>query len=306
MTDVADAPTLSTPLITIVDSEPARGRMVDIGGRRLHLTAEGPRNTQPVIVFEAGPFGIGADWAVVQQRLAPSFRTCAYDRAGLGLSDPGDAPRDSAALVADLKALLAAADERGPYVLTAHGFSGIHAHLFALTYPELVAGLVLVDAATPESLADTRFSNHMKNAHRMSDFAPLAAKLGLMRAADPFAGDPIGLPAAAAAEKHRAFASERHNHWAALEVRDWERDAAEARTLGELSRELPVAVITTGGADARVRRLQHEPARRSRRGYAEHVETANTMNVLGARFADAVVRGIEHMARYARPQSVAA
>ena len=66
-------------------------------------------------MLEAGSFGFSADWAAVQARLAAEgLRSLAYDRAGLGLSDPGPEPRDSQAIVGDLEALLAALGETGP------------------------------------------------------------------------------------------------------------------------------------------------------------------------------------------------
>ena len=289
-------------VVALAEARAARGRMIDIGGRRLHLVAAGPRQA-PTVVLEAGPFGGAADWAVVQARIDGRLRTVAYDRAGLSLSDPGPEPRDSASVVMDLHLLLAQTMERAPLILVAHGLSGVHAHLYAMNHPDIVAGLVLVDAAPPEALSDTRLAGKMRDAQRVAGLAPLAARLGLMRAAE-FAGDPIGLPPEAAAEKRQAFTSARHNHWAAVEMRDWERDAAEARAAGELSRELPVASITVAGADSRVRRLQEEPARRSRRGYVEFVEGANAATILGPRFADAIVRGVEHVAQYAQPLSV--
>ena len=45
-------------------------------------------------VFESGAFGFSADWQVVQDMAAKGVRSCAYDRAGLGFSDPGPQPRD--------------------------------------------------------------------------------------------------------------------------------------------------------------------------------------------------------------------
>ena len=75
-----------------------RGRFIDIGGRRLRAVLAGPERGRPLIVCEHGAFGCAADWAVVQERLAArSLRSLAYDRAGLGHSDPGPAPRDGRA-----------------------------------------------------------------------------------------------------------------------------------------------------------------------------------------------------------------
>ncbi len=65
--------------------------------------------------------------------------------------------------VADLHALLAAAGEKGPFVLAGHSYGGLIVELFARTYPKDVAGEVLVDVTsvylrdtfTPEEYADT-------------------------------------------------------------------------------------------------------------------------------------------------------
>ena len=269
---------------------------VDIGGRRLHVNLEGGPGG-PTVLFEAGAFGIAADWAVLQPRAAVLRRTLAYDRAGLGRSDAGPEPRDAAAVVDDLQALLAVLNLRGPYILVAHSLAASYAQLFALRRPEAVAGLVLVDAIPPEAMADPRVMDRIRGSERIAGLAPLAARMGLLRAADPLAGDPIGLPEAAAAAKRAAFRDERHNHWAAAEAREQLKDGEAARAAGELSRELPVAVVHSVG-DAVLREHLEAPARRSRRGYAEAVEGANSATILGPRHAEAVLRGIAHVARF--------
>ncbi len=270
---------------------------VDVGGRALHAVRGGPPHL-PGVVFEAGAFGLAADWAVVQGRVAAGRLTLAYDRAGLGASDPGGEPRTAAAVVDDLQALLAALNAHGPYVLCAHSTAAAYAQLFALRRPEAVTGLVLVDPVPPGALADRRMVDRLRGSERRAGLAPVAARWGLLRAADGLAGDPIGLPPEAAAAKHDAFASERHNQGGAAEAREWLADAEAAREAGELSRELPVAVVTVGGSEG-VRDLLQAPAHRSRRGYVEHVEGANASTVLGLRHADAVVRAVEHVVRYA-------
>ena len=61
-------------------------------------------------------------------------------------SDPIAQPRTAPEVVADLHALLQAAEIPGPYVLAAHSLGGLFARLYASTYPDEVVGLVLVDA----------------------------------------------------------------------------------------------------------------------------------------------------------------
>jgi pimeloyl-ACP methyl ester carboxylesterase len=73
-------------------------------------------------------------------------RVCAYDRAGLGWSEPGPAPRSPQQFASELRALLTNGGVEGPYVLVAHSLSGKTARLFASQHPDEVAGMVLVDA----------------------------------------------------------------------------------------------------------------------------------------------------------------
>src|ERR1700744_3591098 len=125
---------------------PPRGEMVDVGGRRLRVVRAGPKGERPTIVLEHGAFGCASDWAVVQERLAAKgLASLAYDRAGLGHSEPGPKPRDGRAIVSDLAAVLRELNERGPIVLAGHSMGGLMVRLYALTHPEQVLGVVMVD-----------------------------------------------------------------------------------------------------------------------------------------------------------------
>ena len=122
----------------------AAGRKIDVGGHRLYLRCSGEGS--PTVVFDAGAGDTHAVWDWVVPRLRDLTRVCAYDRAGLGRSDPGPTPRTSARIADELHSLLLRAGIRGPYVLVGHSFGGLNVRLFASLFPESVAGLVLVDA----------------------------------------------------------------------------------------------------------------------------------------------------------------
>jgi pimeloyl-ACP methyl ester carboxylesterase len=275
----------------------SRGLMVEVADdRRLRVVMDGPTSSpRPLVLLEAGSFGFSADWAAVQTRLAAQgLRSLAYDRAGLGLSDPGPNPRDSLAIAADLEAALEAIGEQGPYILCGHSMAGMHVRLFARRNAERVKGLVLVDATTPEAMDHPAASHLVGHFAALSRFAAWGAQVGLQRPLASVIGDAIGLPALAKAEKHQAFSDPVHNRWAAAEVESWHADAGQARAAGELDPNWPVAVVLTGdGRQASPRRdIQTAPAAASRRGFVVHVPGANHASLLGERYCGHIVQAI--------------
>jgi pimeloyl-ACP methyl ester carboxylesterase len=281
-------------VMSAVSGRPApRGRLVDIGGRRLRIVCEGQSGEGPDVVFEAGAFGLAADWAEVQRRLAlQGVRSCAYDRAGLGYSDPGPSPRDGLAIERDLQRLLAAAGERPPFVLVGHSMAGLHLRLFAGLNPGRVAGLVLVDADTPEESETRPAKATLAGFTVVSRLAAFSATFGALKPL-AFLGDTIGLPAHAAAEKRWAFTSAGHNRTGAAEVDLWTRTAEQAKAAGQLDPSLPVVAVTADHHSADEQSLLTAHARAARRGEAWNVPSASHATLLGSVHAAEIVRAIE-------------
>ena len=90
----------------------ARGERHDIGGRSLYLDCRG--EGRPTVVLEAGSGADSATWSAVHDALAATTRTCAYDRAGRGRSDPIER-RTLSHAAAELRALLSTAGEEPPF-----------------------------------------------------------------------------------------------------------------------------------------------------------------------------------------------
>jgi pimeloyl-ACP methyl ester carboxylesterase len=103
------------------------------------------------VILEAGASSFAIDWTLVQREVSRTSRTCAYDRAGMGWSDP-TTPSNRASSAVDLHALLQKAGERGPYVLVGASRGGLLVRSYLLEYPDDVAGFVFVDPSTEDRL----------------------------------------------------------------------------------------------------------------------------------------------------------
>jgi pimeloyl-ACP methyl ester carboxylesterase len=125
-------------------AELVQPHLVDIGGgRRLNFHCIG--SGSPTIVFSQGGDGMISNWAKVQPAASALTRTCFYDRAGFGYSDPPDKPVTALSETDDLHALLRRAGIKGAVVLVGHSIGGFYATMYADRFPREVAGLVLVD-----------------------------------------------------------------------------------------------------------------------------------------------------------------
>lgn len=127
------------------DQPAAPGKLVDLGGNRLHINCTG--SGAPTVVIENGLGDFSFDWILVQSQVSAFARICTYDRSGYAWSDPGPLPRTFAQINLELYDALAKLGERGPYILVGHSYGGPVVRNFALTYPTEVAGIVFVDAA---------------------------------------------------------------------------------------------------------------------------------------------------------------
>jgi pimeloyl-ACP methyl ester carboxylesterase len=161
---------------------PPPGQLVDVGGHRLHLHCVGEGS--PTVVLDAGLGAFSLDWGAVQPQVATSTRVCAYDRAGLGWSEPGPLPRSPQQFADELHLLLTNAGVEGPYVLVVHSISGKTARLFASQHPNDVAGLVLVDArheSVDEHVTPQQLATEDAQQRRFQRMIGWMSKFGLVR-----------------------------------------------------------------------------------------------------------------------------
>ncbi|HEV8358605.1 MAG TPA: alpha/beta hydrolase [Gemmatimonadales bacterium] len=264
---------------------PPPGRLVDVGGWRLHLNCTGgARAAAPTVILEAGIGDFSVEWSLVQPGVAGFARVCSYDRAGDGWSDLGPHPRTMHQIVYELHTLLERAGERPPFVLVGHSFGGWLVRLYQATYPAEVVGLVLVEAgadnpwrmradgklvraadlATGRPIPAIQTSNPL----RESDIPPAA--LRQMQAGLPEAGlhanDPPRDLLPPLAQRMRTWALGQVKHVAAavnpFEIEELASLRAERMKSEHALGDLPLVVLTRGlpeeeGPDSRAREEDH-------------------------------------------------
>lgn len=127
---------------------PAPGKLIDMGGYRLHLYCTGEGS--PTVVLDYGLSGSYLDWYFVQPEVARLTRVCSWDRSGYGWSDRSPNVQVPSSIAEQLHTLLKKAGEKPPYILVGHSLGAFDVRMYAHLYPQHVVGLVLVDGSHPD------------------------------------------------------------------------------------------------------------------------------------------------------------
>ena len=228
---------------------PVPGRLIDVGGHRLHLHCTG--SGSPTVVFEpgAGDFSPVMGW--ITPAVADDTRVCVYDRAGRGWSEPADGPQDGTQIASDLHTLLQRGNVPGPYVLAGHSFGGLYVLTFAARYPDEVAGMVLVDSTNPASQPQAEGSANDEGSYdalgRISALGAASARVGLARLVGYFGYD--SLPPRSRDEVRSSSATANYVGSYVDEYGQGNASVAEAASLSDFG-DKPLIVLTAGvGSD---------------------------------------------------------
>ena len=124
---------------------PPEGRFVDVTGGRLHVLERGKPDAPVVVLLHGASSNLQDVNAALGAPLAARYRVIMIDRPGHGWSDrPGSddeaSPARQAALIAQVLEKIGVARA----ILVGVSWSGALATNYALTFPERVAGLVLL------------------------------------------------------------------------------------------------------------------------------------------------------------------
>lgn len=158
---------------------PPPGSLVEIGGQRLHIVTAGAG--APTVLFEAGIAASTLSWTRVMPAVAAFTSACAYDRAGLGWSEPAKTARTVDQLIAELRGVLAHASEPQPAVLVGHSFGAFLVLVYAARYPGDVAGVVLVDPPTEWHPLNGERARLLRRGIQASHLGGGLARVGVVR-----------------------------------------------------------------------------------------------------------------------------
>ncbi len=248
------------------------GQLLRVAGTVHHVVVDpGTQGSDSVpVVFASGLGGAWYDWDSVVPLLAGRATLVRFDRPGLGWSQPSPIPPSLAGEADRIRQLLSALGLSRPAVLVGHSLAGFHVEAFARLYPELTAGVVIVDGSTePDAIPPAGYSQRVRrwrligSALRVSGLGALVGPL--VRQVAISATTMRGPDAADAAQVAATFAAGRPDTAAMLENATYYDLAAQ---LLELRCEkpfppVPLRVLAAFGA-SRIERVLLPPSLASR------------------------------------------
>ncbi len=145
---------------------PPPGELIAVNGQQMHIYCVGEGN--PTVIVEQGLGGQSLAWDELNQQMAKITRTCAYDRVGMGYSEPIDQPTLAVDVADNLYTLINSARIEDDIVFVAWSAGGVYAREFYQRYPEKVAGMVLLDSSHEQQSIRMPPPNNQENIDRLN------------------------------------------------------------------------------------------------------------------------------------------
>ena len=192
--------------------------IISKNGNDFEYAVMGTKN--PAIILINGAGGPIEGWSKVWGKLGRENVVFAYNRLGIGNSSKPKEPQTGSVMVRDLKELLLSLKIEPPYLIVGHSLGGLVAHLFALTYPEDVCGIVFLESSTVQDVLTDRRKEKVKRKNDFSEASHVLATVNQIQDFGVFPNIPItviagGKPAFSWIMPKRII-EERMNHQKAL------------------------------------------------------------------------------------------
>jgi pimeloyl-ACP methyl ester carboxylesterase len=278
---------------------PPPGRLVEVGGRRLHVYCAGTTN-DPTVIIEAGSGNDSTLWGGIVVQVASFARVCTYDRAGLGWSDPASTPMTLDDRANDLHAMLSGAGVSGPLILVGHSYGGYVVRAFARSKPDRVVGVVLVDAPDEGYSFDLWGLRHAREIRVRERRIGWAARFGLLRfcvTQFPARFDPVkGVPPDVRGEMTALYLRSSRHFAMADEMASYEAVPHAMRGPGGLGLlgDLPLIVVSRGSRD-RATGCPTQP---------EWLAAQDRLLALSTRSVHVVAEESGHMIQFGQPSAI--
>ena len=165
-----------------LDRFPPPGRLFEVDGSLMHIHCQGIES--PTVLVEQGLGFYSSSWDNINSEIAKVTRVCAYDRVGMGYSEPVTRTLSHADVISRLAKLLDAAGEYDDLVLVGYSAGGVYVREFQRRHPERVIGMVLVDSSHEQQ--DSRLPSLPNNAtpsdiNSVMEIAQYLAPTGIFR-----------------------------------------------------------------------------------------------------------------------------
>jgi pimeloyl-ACP methyl ester carboxylesterase len=129
-------------------SHPAPGQLFQVQEHKMHIWCEG--NGEPTVLLDAGAGMFSSGWRWVMPEISPTNRVCAFDRSGLGWSEPAPPPFDGISAANELHQLLEQANIQKPFVYVGHSLGANMGQIYHHQFPDDLRALFLLEPANPE------------------------------------------------------------------------------------------------------------------------------------------------------------
>jgi len=226
---------------------PPPGQLFEVDGHLMHINCQGQGS--PTVVVETGNGEQSLGWSEVNENMSRISRTCAYDRVGMGYSEPVDKPTSASDIAQNLQKLLQAADITDDLVLVGWSAGGIYQREFYRQFPERVKGMVLVDSAHEQQI-ERLLPVPAEETFNASKFYQYLAPFGVVRLSgrveQQFADSTFSAPIR---DRLIAINLKSHMYHTLLaEGEGFDAELAQMRTPPSLN-NLPLVVISEGNPD---------------------------------------------------------